>query len=103
MTPGAVLLEEGAAAAPEGIHQTAYMRKHGAASEAEVKRQARDEGRVMYHTQIGSTDWAATAAVLEEIEGRLAELGMACDRFGLTLSRSMSVAEAERGGVHKET
>ncbi len=103
MTPGAVLLERGASAAPGQIHQTAYFRKYGGASEVEVKRRARDEGRVMYHTQIGSTDWAATAAVLAEIEGSLSELGMACDRFGLTLSRSMSVAEADRGSLHKET
>ena len=47
----------------------------------------------MYHAQIGSTDWPSTAAVLEEIEGSLGELGMACDRFGLTLSRAMSVPD----------
>ena len=103
MTPGAVLLEQGRRAAPERIHQTAYLRRHGAASEAEVKRRARDEGRIMYHTQIGSTDWEATAAALGEIEGSLAELGMACDRFGLTLSRAMSVPESERAGLQKET
>ena len=69
MTPGAALLEQGRARRPSEIHRTAYMRRHDAASEAEVKQRARDEGRVMYHTQIGSTDWASTAAVLEEIEG----------------------------------
>ena len=57
----------------------------------------------MYHTQIGSTDWPSTAAVLEELEGSLAELGMACDRFGLTLSRAMSVPDGERDRIHKET
>lgn len=103
MTPGATLLEEGRRAAPERIHQTAYMRRFDAASEAEVKERAKREDRIMYHTQIGSTDWAATAAVLVEIEGSLAELGMSCDRFGLTLSRSMSVPESERGSLHKET
>ncbi|MDX6378196.1 MAG: hypothetical protein QOE98_2499, partial [Gaiellaceae bacterium] len=103
MTPGAILLEEGRRAAPERIHQTAYMRRFDAASEAEVKERAKREDRIMYHTQIGSTDWAATAAVLGEIEGSLGELGMSCDRFGLTLSRSMSVPESERGSLHKET
>jgi methylmalonyl-CoA mutase cobalamin-binding subunit len=103
MTPGRELLAEGRAAAPAEIHRTAYMRRHGAASEAEVKARARREGRITYHAQIGSTDWPATAVVLAEIEGRLAEHGMACDRFGLTLSRAMSVAEDAREGVHKET
>ena len=81
MTPGAVLLEEGRRVAPERIRRTAYLRRHDADSEAEVKARARDGGRVMYHCQIGSTDWPSTAAVLEEIEGSLAERGMACDRF----------------------
>jgi methylmalonyl-CoA mutase cobalamin-binding subunit len=103
MTPGAVLLEQGRSAAPDTIHQTAYLRRHDAASEAEVKARARRDGRVMYHCQIGSTDWPATAAVLEEIEGSLGERGMACDRFGLTLSRAMSVADGERDAIHKET
>ena len=94
MTPGAVLLEQGASAAPARIHQTAYQRLHDAASEAEVERhRARDSGRVMYHAQTGSTDWATTVAVLQEIEGSLGELGMACDRFGLT-----PVAGDERAG-----
>jgi methylmalonyl-CoA mutase cobalamin-binding subunit len=103
MRPGRELLEEGRAAAPAEIHRTAYMRKWGAASEAEVKARARAEGRVTYHAQTGSTDWAATAAVLCDIEAGLAEYGHACDRFGLTLSRAMSVAEDDRAGVHKET
>jgi methylmalonyl-CoA mutase cobalamin-binding domain/chain len=103
MRPGAELLAEGRAAAPAAIHRTAYMRKWDAASEAEVKQRARAEGRVMYHAQIGSTDWAATAGVLREIEDGLAEHGHACDRFGLTLSRAMSVSADERGRVHKET
>ena len=103
MTPGAALLEQGRGAAPAEIHRTAYMRRHDAHSEAEVKAHARDGGRIMYHTQIGSTDWPSTAAVLEELEGSLAELGMACDRFGLTLSRAMSVPDGERERIHKET
>ena len=53
------------------------MRRYDACREAEVKPRAQREGRVMYHVQIGSTDWAATAAVLDEIEGSLAEHGMA--------------------------
>jgi methylmalonyl-CoA mutase cobalamin-binding domain/chain len=104
MTPGAELLAEGADATPAVIHQTAYLRLHDAASECEVKLRARRERRVTYHAQVGSTDWPATAAVLTEIEASLAERGAAaCDRFGLTLSRAMSVEADERGRLHKET
>ncbi len=103
ITPGETLLAEGRAAAPATIHQTAYQRLHGAASEAEIKERARAEGRITYHAQVGSTDWPATAAVLREIESGLAEHGHRCDRFGLTLSRAMSVDEDARASVHKET
>ena len=103
MARGPRPLEAGRAAAPAAIHQTAYLRRHGARSEAEVKLRARREGRITYHAHVGSTDWPATARALQEIEVGLAEHGLACDRFGLTLSRAMSVPEAEREGVHKET
>ena len=96
-------LADGRASAPTGIHQTAYLRRQGARSEAEVKVRARAEGRTTYHAHVGSTDWPATARALQEIEAGLAEQGLACDRFGLTLSRAMSVPEAERDAVHKET
>ena len=90
-------------AAPTEIHRTAYLRRHDARSEAEVKQRARREGRTTFHAHVGSTDWPATARALQEIEAGLAERGLACDRFGLTLSRAMSVTEAERATVHKET
>ena len=96
-------LAAGRAAAPTEIHRTAYLRRHDARSEAEVKRRARRDGRITFHAHVGSTDWPATAQALREIEAGLAERGLACDRFGLTLSRAMSVGEAERGSVHKET
>ena len=100
---GARALEAGRRAAPTAIHRTAYLRGQDAHSEAEVKLRARRDGRITYHAHVGSTDWPATARALREIEAGLAERGLACDRFGLTLSRAMSVGEAERDGVHKET
>ena len=100
---GAEVLAQGRAAAPATIHRTAYLRREGAASEAEVKRRARAEGRITYHAHVGSTDWPTTAAALAEIEAGLAEHSQVCDRFGLTLSRAMSVDAAARERVHKET
>ena len=96
-------LAAGRRSAPDAVHQTAYLRRHAARSEAEVKQAARREGRITYHAHVGSTDWPATARALQEIEAGLAERGLACDRFGLTLSRAMSVRAADRAGVHKET
>lgn len=100
---GSEVLAAGRAAAPATIHRTAYLRREGALSEAEVKLRARREGRITYHAHVGSTDWPSTAAALREVEAGLAEHGEVCDRFGLTLSRAMSVDEAARDRVHKET
>jgi hypothetical protein len=72
-------------------------------SEAEYKRRRRDEGRLTYHAHLGLTDWPRTAAALDAIVGGLAEHGHALDRFGLCLSRSMSLPERLRPGVAKET
>jgi len=102
-TRGEEVLAAGRAAAPTAIHRTAYLRREGALSEAEVKLRARREGRTTFHAHVGSTDWPTTAAALREIEAGLAERGAVCDRFGLTLSRAMSVQESARGRVHKET
>ena len=101
--PGAAELAAGRAAAPAAVHRTAYLRREGATSEAEVKLGARRDGRITYHAHVGSTDWPTTAAALREIEAGLAERGQVCDRFGLTLSRAMSVDAGERDRVHKET
>jgi methylmalonyl-CoA mutase cobalamin-binding subunit len=100
---GAEVLAEGRGAGPASIHRTAYLRREGAASEAEVKLRARRSGRITYHAHVGSTDWPTTAAALREVEAGLAERGQVCDRFGLTLSRAMSVDEGSRERVHKET
>ena len=102
-TRGAEVLVAGRADAPAAIHRTAYLRREGASSEAEVKLRARREGRTTFHAHVGSTDWPTTAAALREIEAGLAERGEVCDRFGLTLSRAMSVQESARDRVHKET
>ncbi len=103
ISDGTTPLAVGRRAAPGSVHQTAYLRRHAAHSEAEVKARARREGRITYHAHVGSTDWPSTAAALRDIEAGLAEHGWACDRFGLTLSRSMSFEEDARAAVAKET
>ena len=98
MRPAAELLAEGRAAAP-ALGRSAFCAAHGVRSEAEYKRRRRDEGRIMFHAHLGLSDWPATAIALDEIVAGLGEL----DRFGLCLSRSMSLPAERRAGAAKET
>ena len=98
MRPAAELLAEGRAAAPP-LGRSAFCTAHGVHSEAEYKRRRRDEGRLTYHAHLGLSDWPATASALDEIVAGLGEL----DRFGLCLSRSMSLPADQREGAAKET
>ena len=98
MRPAAELLAEGRAAAPP-LGRSAFCAAHGVRSEAEYKRRRRDEGRLTYHAHLGLRDWPATATALDEIVAGLGEL----DRFGLCLSRSMSLPAEQRAGAAKET
>lgn len=102
MRPGATLLAEGHAAAPP-VPRTAFCAARGAASEAEYKQRCRDAGRLTYHGHLGLSDWPATAAALDEIVAGLAAHGHRLDRFGLCLSRSMSLPAGARAGAAKET
>ena len=103
MLPGAQLIAEGRLAAPPAPPPTAFLRAHGAGSEAEYKRRCRDEGRVMYHMHVGLSTWAATEAAVAEVHAGLAEAGHTVDRYGLALDRAMGVPETERHLTVKET
>jgi methylmalonyl-CoA mutase cobalamin-binding subunit len=80
------------------VRATAFCAAHGVASEAEYKLRRRDAGALTYHAHLGLSDWPATAEALEQIT---AELPL--DRFGLCLSRSMSLPKGEREHAAKET
>ncbi|MEP7202247.1 MAG: cobalamin-dependent protein [Ilumatobacteraceae bacterium] len=103
MLTGAQLIAEGRAAAPPPAPPTAFLRANGARSEAQFKRRCRDEGRVMYHMQVGLSTWEATEAALAEVHAALADRGHAVHRFGLALDRAMGVPEDERHLAVKET
>jgi methylmalonyl-CoA mutase cobalamin-binding subunit len=85
------------------LGRTAFCAAHGVESEADYKRRRRDAGRLTYHAHLGLTDWPRTAVALDEIAGGLAEHGHTLDRFGLCLSRSMSLPADQRPGAAKET
>jgi hypothetical protein len=83
--------------------RTAFCDRHGVASEAEYKLRRRDAGELTWHAHIGLSDWSATEVALDLVTAGLAEHGHELDRFGLCLSRAMSLPAAERAGVAKET
>ena len=103
MLSGPELIAQGRNAAPPPAAPTAFLRTHGATSEAEYKRRCRDEGRVMYHMHVGLSTWDATEAALVEVHRALADEGHSVDRFGLALDRAMGVPESERHLAVKET
>src|SRR5215210_5108583 len=87
----------------DDLPRTAFCREHGVASEAEYKRRCRDTGRIGYHMHLGLDDWAATERALVEVDAAMRASGHTMDRYGLCLSRSMGVVEAERAEAAKET
>jgi hypothetical protein len=103
MKPAAQLIAEGRAAAPHTIPITAFLRSKGASSEAEYKCRSRGEGRLMYHTHMGRSTWAATEDALHTGHDALAAEGNSVDRFGLAFDRAMGVPEIDRHLTTKET
>ena len=102
MRPAGELLQEGRAAAPP-LGRTAFCAAHDVHSEVEYKRRRRAHDRLTYHAHLGLSDWDATATALTEITAGLDEQGHRLDRFGLCLSRSMSLPEQQRNTAAKET
>jgi methylmalonyl-CoA mutase cobalamin-binding domain/chain len=82
---------------------TAFCARHGVGSESEYKLRRRDAGELTWHAHIGLSDWAATADALDTVVEGLAAEGHTLDRFGLCLSRAMSLPAAQREGAPKET
>ena len=80
-----------------------FCRAAGVASEYAYKRRCVETGKIMYHAHIGLSSWDATAAALTEVVGALGEDGRVLDRFGLCLDRAMSLPEARRHTVARET
>jgi methylmalonyl-CoA mutase cobalamin-binding domain/chain len=80
-----------------------FCEARGYGSEAAYKRARRDAGELTYHAHLGLSDWPATARALDEITAGLAGHGHTLDRFGLCLSRSMSLPAGRRDSAAKET
>lgn len=104
MLPGAILLDEGRAAA--GVlpaRRSLFCQVAGVASEVDHKRRAKADGTIMYHAHIGLADWPSTERALVEVQSALAGRGHTLDRYGLCISRSMGMPADRRAGFPKET
>jgi methylmalonyl-CoA mutase cobalamin-binding subunit len=85
------------------IGQTAFMQKFGVQSELEYKRQAMQDGQIMYHAHVGMNDIASTAAALAKMNRVLADEGFVLDRAGFAIDRRMGLPPEHRDRVAAET
>lgn len=86
-----------------GVGVSGFCRAAGVTSEYEYKRRCMQTGKIMYHAHIGLATWPATAAALSEVVAELNADRRMLDRFGLCLDRAMSLPEARRHTIARET
>ncbi len=85
------------------IGVSGFCRSVGLTSEYDYKRRCVATGKIMYHAHIGLNTWDATLRALAHVVGELAASGHVLDRFGLCLDRAMSLPEARRDSIPRET
>ncbi|MFO0997104.1 MAG: cobalamin-dependent protein [Alphaproteobacteria bacterium] len=94
---GAALLAEGRKAAETTrIGRSAFLTHYGVESEAAYKRRCAEEGRVMFHAQIGFRDAAKTRRTWVEIYEALDKAGYRIDRYGCCFDWCMGYPRAHR-------
>ncbi|MFX0545740.1 cobalamin-dependent protein [Roseovarius sp. S1116L3] len=97
LTPGRALLAEGRAMARYWqLGRSAFMEAEGVASEADYKRRAMTDGRMMQHAHIGFRSIDRTVEAMGELHGRAAAQGVRIDRFGVTLDWTMGYPQNSR-------
>jgi hypothetical protein len=90
-------------AADLDVGQTLFMKTYGVESEAEYKRLAKRQGRIMTHAHIGLDTWKDTKSALLNIYEETSKLGFQVDRFGLCLDRGMAYPPELRDKIPVET
>jgi len=85
------------------IGGSAFLDRHEVESEYEYKKQAMQDGRIMYHAHIGMNDIDATAAALARIHAELDSLRFHLDRAGFALGRGMGLPSGQRAAAAAET
>lgn len=85
------------------IGQTLFLKKHRVLSEADYKRRAKQQGKIMLHAHIGLNSWEETKKALLYLEDEMSKRGLEIDRFGLCLDRVMAYPPEMRDSVLRET
>ncbi|MFD0858514.1 cobalamin B12-binding domain-containing protein [Roseovarius aquimarinus] len=104
LAPGRDLLAEGRAMARDWrLGRSAFMAAEGVTSEAEYKRRAMAEGRMMQHAHIGFRSIDRTVEAMGALHARAAEQGARIDRFGITLDWTMGYPADRRADLPRGT
>ena len=85
------------------VGQTLFMKTYGVESEADYKRLAKRQGRIMTHAHIGLDTWKDTKSALLYLHEETSKLGFQVDRFGLCLDRGMAYPPEMRDRIPAET
>lgn len=78
------------------LERCPFLNHHGVASEAEYKRRAIAERRIMQHAQIGFRDLERSRRAFAEIYEACAARNVTVDRYGICLDWSMGLTRAGR-------
>jgi methylmalonyl-CoA mutase cobalamin-binding subunit len=85
------------------LGRSAFLDRFDVESEYEYKKQAMQDGRIMYHAHIGMNDMDATAAALRRIHEELDSRQFRLDRAGFALDRRMGLPPPRRAAAAAET
>jgi methylmalonyl-CoA mutase cobalamin-binding domain/chain len=85
------------------LGRSAFLAAEGVASEADYKRRAMAEGRMMQHAHIGFRSIDRTVDAMAELHDRAARQGVRIDRFGVTLDWTMGYPADRRAGAPRGT
>lgn len=85
------------------IGRTSFFDKMEVESEAQYKRQAMKDGRIMFHAHIGMSTWPSTVEALHHIYNTAEHNGFTIDRAGLCLDRRMGLPSTKRDEIPAET
>ncbi len=104
MAPGHVLLAEGRRMARNWqLGRSLFLETEGVASEAEYKRRAMRDARMMQHAHIGFRSIDRTVEAMGELHARAADKGVRIDRFGVTLDWTMGYPQDRRAAAARGT
>src|SRR5688572_29889780 len=100
----AALMDEGRAMAKTvTVGASPFLETYGVACEAEYKRQAMENGRIMMHAQIGFREPAKSQRAYAVIWEALDKAGYRVDRYGICLDWSMGYPRDRRKDMPRGT